>query len=266
MNEKIELLTVRETAEYLNISQTKVRMLKNDDILLPIKDGVTKFKKQDVENLKRLLEWNNNSISPFGNMAFDYDESLKLLDNFNNPFNVTMSPTKFATKMKYAVTNKGRIVNLTTNRIYKQYPAAHGYLQVCLKKNGKNMPVRVHRVTAFLWCKNGKYKGHVHHIDGNKLNNNATNLIFMTDFEHTKAHKLMEISKKSNDWVKYNDFIKSVQKDNECTEDIRFITDLTSNIPHYIYIVKSAYEDLKRGIRKIDELRINEIRGEFVGE
>ena len=51
-----------------------------------------------------------------------------------------------------------------------------GYLSVRLSRNGENKPFLVHRLVAAAFHPNPDQLPQVNHIDGNRLNNNASNL------------------------------------------------------------------------------------------
>lgn len=88
---------------------------------------------------------------------------------------------------------------VTTNSMYSKpidiKPTLHlGYKYFCDTSHplatGNSGRVMLHRHIASLkynrWLTS---KEHVHHIDGNKLNNDASNLEVLTLAEHNKAHK-----------------------------------------------------------------------------
>lgn len=78
----------------------------------------------------------------------------------------------------YSVSNKGRIMNITTRRLKKPTPGnSGGYLEVNLWSQGKGSTKRVHYLVYSTF--NDDYdlgKDVINHIDGNKLNNNLENL------------------------------------------------------------------------------------------
>ena len=76
----------------------------------------------------------------------------------------------------YEVSNKGRVRNKTTKVILKPCKNKQGYLQVGLMDNKKHYVRRVHRLVALAFLDNPLNKETVNHIDGNKENNNVTNL------------------------------------------------------------------------------------------
>ena len=70
---------------------------------------------------------------------------------------------------------KGEYKKLTINQ--------HGYYQVVLYKNGKKKNALVHRLVAEAFLPNIENKPTVNHIDGNKINDNVSNLEWATQQE-----------------------------------------------------------------------------------
>lgn len=96
----------------------------------------------------------------------------------------------------YEVSNYGNVRSLNYHRenrtcILKQKKTRDGYLETTLFKNGKPQFVRTHRIVAGAFCENPQGKLEVNHIDGNKLNNRADNLEWVTSSENQKhAYKM----------------------------------------------------------------------------
>jgi len=65
-----------------------------------------------------------------------------------------------------------------------------GYIQFTdSEANGVNAGEYLHRVIAkWLYCRDIADDEHVHHIDGNKLNNNPDNLCILSASEHAQLH------------------------------------------------------------------------------
>ena len=62
----------------------------------------------------------------------------------------------------------------------------HGYYTVGIKINGKSKSIIVHRLIAKAFIPNPDNKPQVNHIDGNKLNNSAVNLEWVTNKENSE--------------------------------------------------------------------------------
>ena len=83
---------------------------------------------------------------------------------------------------KYEVSDKGEIRNKKTKRILHQFVGKDGYLRV--QFDGKTKTV--HRIVAKSFLKTSKNKLVVNHKDGNKQNNNISNLEWVTSSENQK--------------------------------------------------------------------------------
>lgn len=94
----------------------------------------------------------------------------------------------------YSISNQGRVRHDKRNRIRKLFIDKDGYEIVVLQKNGKSITRRIHKLVAITFVPNPLNKPCVDHIDTNKLNNNANNLRWVTQWENcnnplTKLHK-----------------------------------------------------------------------------
>ena len=84
------------------------------------------------------------------------------------------------------VSNIGRLRNSRNGHIYKQTINHEGYYGVCISlgsRSNKKM-FKVHKAVAEAFINNPDNKPHVNHKDGNKLNNNANNLEWITNQEN----------------------------------------------------------------------------------
>ena len=82
----------------------------------------------------------------------------------------------------YSVTNKGRVCNEKRGKFLKPSVNSSNYKKVVL--NGKNL--YVHRLVAEAFCDNPDNLCEVNHKDGNKWNNNYTNLEWVTKSENAQ--------------------------------------------------------------------------------
>lgn len=98
---------------------------------------------------------------------------------------------------RYAVSNLGRVMSFSTQRrtydkILKNKITHDGYYETTLVgDNLKCKYIRTHRLVAIYFVPNPEGKPEVNHKDGNKLNNNADNLEWVTTSENqTHAYKM----------------------------------------------------------------------------
>lgn len=90
---------------------------------------------------------------------------------------------------RYMVSNYGRIKSLIgKEKILRQYTTTNNYLIVKLCKNNKTYNRRVHRLVAKAFVFVDDDKQEVHHINGNRIDNRAFNLKWLTKEEHIKLH------------------------------------------------------------------------------
>lgn len=89
----------------------------------------------------------------------------------------------------YQVSNCGRIKkpqgrdksgHIRTEKIIKPFHNKRGYLRIGLVVDGEKKKYQLHRLVAEAFCPGKKEGLQVNHIDGNKENNNANNLEWIT--------------------------------------------------------------------------------------
>lgn len=84
----------------------------------------------------------------------------------------------------YFISKSGMVYNSLTGNFLSQTPGSDGYVSVCLPGNHTQ---RIHR----LQLANLIASGEIHHIDGDKTNNDLDNLALVTVAAHNKLHKIM---------------------------------------------------------------------------
>lgn len=86
----------------------------------------------------------------------------------------------------YFVSEDGKVYSdkYKTRRELSQRLNRKGYLYVNLCKNGKYKSVSVHRLVANAFLEKDPDKNQVNHIDGNKANNNVSNLEWTDRYEN----------------------------------------------------------------------------------
>lgn len=101
----------------------------------------------------------------------------------------------------YFISNTGEIKNAKTNFVRKKSVNKEGYYQVGLSLGSReNKPcIRVHRAVAETFIPNPHKKPEVNHKDGNKLNNNVSNLEWCTNAENIQHAITMGLQKSRNE-------------------------------------------------------------------
>ena len=84
----------------------------------------------------------------------------------------------------YEVSNTGLVRKSGDKRLLPQRPNRYGYPQVTLRVNGKNITRPVHALVAEVFLGPRPDRMTVDHLDGDKTNNHATNLEYVTRKEN----------------------------------------------------------------------------------
>lgn len=86
----------------------------------------------------------------------------------------------------YLVNKDGQIYSKKRNKLLSPDKDKYGYLQVKLCKNGEIKNFKVHRLVALTFIQNPLNLPQVNHLDGDKLNNNISNLEWCTCSQNNK--------------------------------------------------------------------------------
>lgn len=112
----------------------------------------------------------------------------------------------------YAVTKEGKIWSYKTNKWLSQHDNGWGYMYVLFYNKGKKVNQKVHRIVAKAFLDNPEEKREVNHKDGNKQNNQSSNLEWVTRSENIK-HKYKHGPFKILDVNNYLVHIKAQEKE-----------------------------------------------------
>lgn len=98
----------------------------------------------------------------------------------------------------YEIYDDGRIYNKKTHKFLKGTTKRNEYLSVQLTIGGKVKTLMVHRLVAENFLDNPDNLQVVHHIDGDKLNNNVSNLMWIDTKEHSKLSNSNRVTKRKS--------------------------------------------------------------------
>jgi hypothetical protein len=107
----------------------------------------------------------------------------KAIKGFEGQYEV--SNTGLIKSLERQVRNTQSSFRTVKEKLLTQFPSATvDYLYIPLSQNRVSKKYAVHRIVAEAFCNNPENKPHVNHLDGNKLNNNAYNLEWVTISEN----------------------------------------------------------------------------------
>jgi hypothetical protein len=119
----------------------------------------------------------------------------------------------------HTITEEGIVTNTKTNHIKSVWLGANDYYHVDIQENGAAKKHAIHRLLAKQFLPNLENKRTVIHIDGNKLNNNLSNLEWATDSENCQhAHDTgLQPYQRNYSLLKYEQFLAKVFEGNSLT-------------------------------------------------
>jgi hypothetical protein len=92
---------------------------------------------------------------------------------------------------RYAVSDRGQIKNLITDRILKPTKQINGYHYVFLYRKDLKKNMRIHRLVAVAFLENPEALPAVDHLNGIKTDNRILNLNWVSNKENTlRAHAI----------------------------------------------------------------------------
>lgn len=159
---------------------------------------------------------------------------------------------------KYFLSDKNRVINCGNGQVLTPQPQKDvhgketGYKYVTLRKNGQDKTETMHRLTGKLFCKNVLNKDIFHHIDGDKSNNKASNILPVWFEQHNELHKILPRGKLLKDLTqedknKYLEMVKLIKAENK--QRLYKIPHLDykpdENYNYFMFITTEGYKNYK---------------------
>ena len=172
-----------EAGEVYNITTEKYIKPDNNHIFR-LKTNENKTKKISLRNLYKLVF---NKYFYIDNISDLPDEQWKVIENTNN---------------RYYISNKGRvksIVNYNAKILKPNNQTGYSRVDIIQDDGSRRTKLISRLVAAAFLLPPASIEMQLHHIDGNKLNNQKDNLIWLTPKEHTEIHKEAKQSEPKTD-------------------------------------------------------------------
>jgi uncharacterized protein YerC len=171
----------------------------------------------------------------------------------------------------YGISEDGKIWSYKRKIFLKPKIDKDGYFEVCLRKNNKGKYFRVHRLVGFAYILNIENKPMINHKDGNKQNNNYSNLEWVNNSEnvrHAIENKLQKTIRQNEitDPIKIHDVCRLLEKGDLTLVEIEKITGVSAKIisgirvkKHWSFISDQYSFDTKPKFKKLTEKELHKI-------
>ena len=158
------------------------RIVANSAVEIPVISNGNIVTLEDSNGKKQRI-----TIKSLYRKAFDREYCK---DNIESLYNEEWEEIE-GTRGRYYISNYGRLKSYCKYNaiLVKPYKNQYGYLRADIWIDGKRRTVLIHRLvaTSFIENDNPEEKDTVDHIDGNKHNNSASNLRWLSRSENVKA-------------------------------------------------------------------------------
>lgn len=94
----------------------------------------------------------------------------------------------------YRISDSGEVMSTRSMKILKGVDHGHGYLFITLQLNGRKRQVTIHSLVAHYFIGPRPVGLTINHIDGNKQNNTASNLEYITHTENVRHNSKIGIA------------------------------------------------------------------------
>lgn len=249
-NNQNEFVTLKEAAKCSIYSKRQIQKL--------AEKGIQRIRTKKTDDSKHIL-FNKIDILQYA-ASHPRDTILNTVWDEINPIEgeIEVFYPLYGYDCKYFVTNKLRVIDCSNGQVLTPQPQKDtkgnltGYMQVTLWQNGKEKYEGLHRLIGYTQCKNVLCKNIFHHIDGDKSNNKASNILPVWLSQHNELHKILPRGTKLNELTegnrsKYNEMVKLIKAENK--QKLYKIPHLdfkpTDKYNYYMYVTKEGFNHYK---------------------
>jgi len=216
----------------------EVRNIKTKRILKKHRHNQVKLSKNGVKKDLSITNIFNKLFNPI------YNNDFKIIPNYS----------------KYTIDIDGNVKSIN-GVIYKIQISNFGYKRINIKDdNGEQHNLFIHRLVAITYIDNPNNYSVVHHIDGNKLNNNVNNLLWCSSQYNQLSinkpnQKTASIRKYYREVInqEYYDNEKILQKYQKILNDLQEINAISSinELNEMLYNQKQRLNNIPKTINKL---------------
>ena len=153
------------------------------------------------------------------------DEVWKDIKGYEGLYQVSnLGQIRSLDRYKYTKGRYGRMKAKIKGRLLKPCLNHDGYKEIVLSKDGKSKMYRLHRIVAETFIDNFDNKNQVNHKNGNKLDNKAQNLEWVTckeNINHALINNLIKCEKSVNQYDLKMNFIKKWRSISEAKRQLK---------------------------------------------
>jgi hypothetical protein len=139
-----------------------------------------------------------STVNKESNLEFFIKATLKAhISACDNEEELKQCPKPFS---RYKISRNGVVIGPRSNRPIKQYINSCGYVILGVTKDGSNRhtTVTLSRLLALAWISNPEHLSDVDHIDNNRLNNNLSNLRWVSHRDNLVKEHRRQLMKRAN--------------------------------------------------------------------
>lgn len=154
----------------------------------------------------------------------------------------------------YSISQNGIVINNITKKIIKHKIDRYGYPTTGLVANGKKYYPTIHRLVAKTWIENPLKLPQVNHIDGDKTNNDISNLEWVTA-KRNIMHSLETGLNKNTNFVMLENIVTSEKREFISVKSLCRFLDMSPNV--LLPLIKFSGLNPVLGIYKITLLDLD---------